>query len=139
EPPIAPRGHRGEDRVHVAALVGQAVLVARRTRLVLEAGQQPFVDETREPLAEDVAPDPERGPEVVEAAGAEARLPDQQQIPVVAQQVGAARDRARPRRGVGAFHADTVSQWVASWYPLAYGSLMQTEAAASWKQTACIL
>src|SRR5207253_5940185 len=69
----------------------------------------------------------------------EARLADQQQVPVVAQQVGAARDRARPRRGVGAFHADTVSQRVASWNPLAYGSLMQTEAAASWKQTACIL
>ena len=39
---------------------------------------------------------PSGGLEVVEAAGAEARLADEQQVPVVAEDVGAAGDGAGP-------------------------------------------
>ena len=109
EPAVAPRRHRGEDRVDVAALVGEPVLVANRTLLVLDTGEHSLVDEQGEVRREDVAPDAERALEVVEPAHAEARLAKQQQVPPVAQHVDGAGDRARPLRRVGACHIDNVS------------------------------
>ena len=68
EPAVAPGGHGGEDRVGVAALLREAVLVAGRVRLVLDPAQQALVDEPVETSGEDVAPDAQRLLEVVEAA-----------------------------------------------------------------------
>ena len=50
-----------------------------------------------------------RGLEVVEPAGSETRLADDQQVPVVAEEVGAAGDGARPSGRVGALHVDYLS------------------------------
>ena len=103
EPAFAPGRHGGKNRVDVSAFVGEAVLAAGRSLLVFDPAEQVFVNETVQSLGEDVASDPERGLEVVEAAGPETRLAQDQQVPVVAEDVDAAGDGARPARCVGAF------------------------------------
>src|SRR5205823_11404144 len=106
EPTLTPSRHSREDRIRVPALVGEPVLEARRALLVLDAREDPFVDKSREPLREDVAPDAELGLEVVEATRAETGLADEQRVPVIAQKIGAAGDGARPPGRVGALHVD---------------------------------
>ena len=110
KPALAPGGHGGEDRVHLATLVGEPVLVAAGVLLVLVPGQECVVDQAGQPPGEDVAPDAQSRLEVVEAARAEAGLADKQQVPVVAEHVGAAGDGAGPARHVGPFHGDQGSR-----------------------------
>ncbi len=69
--------------------------------MVLDAGEEAFVDEAVQSLREDVAADAEGALEVVEAPSAQAGLSDEEQVPVVAEDVGASGDRAGPGRGVG--------------------------------------
>src|SRR5688572_24697471 len=107
EPAAPPGVHGGEHAIGVAALVGQPVLGSRRRGLVLDAVEHTLGDEALEPEGEHVATDAEVALEVVEAAGPEARLPDQQHVPVIAEDVGAAGDVARPVGRVRAPHAGT--------------------------------
>ncbi|MEY2589354.1 MAG: hypothetical protein QOJ67_1338 [Acidimicrobiaceae bacterium] len=97
EPTLAPRGHGGEDRVRIASLLREAVVEPRRVVLVLHLVEQAFVDEAGEPLREDVAADAKRNLEVVEAAGPETGLADEEEVPVIPEHVDAARHRAWPR------------------------------------------
>ena len=110
EPAFAPGRHGGKDRVDASAFVGEAVLTSGRSLLVFDPAEQLFVNETVQSMGEDVASDPERGLEVVEAAGPETRLANDQQVPVVAEDVDAAGDGARPARCVGAFHRNSLSR-----------------------------
>ena len=113
EPALAPCGHRGEDRVRVAAFVGEAILVTGRVLLVLDATQQTLFHKTGEAKAEHVPPNGKFVLEVVEPAGAKAGLADEEQVPVVAEHGGAAGDGARPVGRVDAFHPISLEQWVA--------------------------
>ena len=88
EPTVSPGCHRRQDRVGVASFVGEAVLVADRVLLILDATQEPLFDEPGEAQCEDVAPDPEFVLEIVESSRPEACLADQQQVPVVAEHGG---------------------------------------------------
>ena len=106
EPPVTPRCHRRKDRIHLASLLGQSVLRSGRMALILDALHDPLVDELVEAPREDVATDAELTLEVVEPSGAETRLTDQQQIPVITQHCRAARDRARPVGGIHTLHVD---------------------------------
>ena len=94
EPAVAPCGHRRENRVGVASLVGEAVFVTRRVFLILNPTHQSLVAEAGEPSDEDVAADPECCLKVVEFAGSETRLADEDQVPVVAEDRGATSDGA---------------------------------------------
>ena len=107
EPAPAPCVHRRQHRIGVAPLAGQPVLVAGRVRLVLDSLEDPLVDQAVEADRKHVATDPERPLEVVVAADAEASLADQEDVPVVAEDVRAAGDVAWPGGGVGASHAFT--------------------------------
>ena len=70
--------------------------MAGRVLLVLDPAQQTLLDETVQPLGEDVASCAERLLEVVESTSAETCLTDQEQVPVVAEHGRAAGDGARP-------------------------------------------
>ena len=96
EPFVAPGGHGGENGVHLSPLVGEAVLVAQRSFLVWDPGEQAVVNQSVEVGSEDVPADTERFVEVIESAGSEAGLADDQQIPAVAEEVCAARHSAGP-------------------------------------------
>ena len=99
----------------VSALVGEAILVTDRVLLVLDATQHTLFDEPGEALREHVAPDPEFVLELLEAAGAEAGLADQQQVPVVAEHRSTPGDGAWPIGGVDTLHTASLRRWVASW------------------------
>ena len=86
-PLVAPLTDGGHHRPEVPTLVGQAVLVAQRTFGVRHLRQQTIGDEVVETAGEDVASDAQALLEVVEAAGAEARLTHDQQRPPVAERV----------------------------------------------------
>ena len=133
EPAVAPGRHGGEDRVGVTALLCEPVLVARRVRLVLDPAQQALVHEPVETSGEDVASDTERLLEVVEPASAETGLTDEQQVPVVAEHRRTAGDGARPVGGVGALHALSLEETVASWNVkrLRFGSMMESTGMAA--------
>ncbi len=115
EPAVAPCRHRGQDGVGVPALLGEAVFVASGVLLILDPTQETLFHETGEPLGEDVAPDPELVLELVEAARAQARLADQQEVPMVAEHGSAPCDGAGPVRGIDALHRPSLGQRGAAW------------------------
>src|SRR5207247_7785970 len=73
-PAVPPLAELDQDPVEVDALPRQAILVARRMLAVELTPEDPLGDERRQPVAEDVAGDPDVAPEVLEAANAEAGL-----------------------------------------------------------------
>ena len=80
-PLVAPLSH-GRDHVpQVAALTGEPVFRTRRVLGVGHPPEDPAVDEVVQPLAKDVAGDPEPGLEVVEPGHAEEGVPDDEQTP----------------------------------------------------------
>src|SRR5437764_9289718 len=107
--------------------------MSRRVWLVLDPAQQALVHEPVETSGEDVASDTERLLEVVEPASAETGLTDEQQVPVVAEHGRAAGDGARPVGGVGALHAPSLEEMVASWNvrQLRSGSMMESTGMAA--------
>ena len=96
QPAVTPCGHRREDGVHLSTLVGESIFVTLPAFVVGHPGQHAFFDDAVEPLGQDVPADAERCLKVVEPASAEARLSDDQQVPVVAEHVSGASDGARP-------------------------------------------
>jgi len=91
---VAPLHQRDEDRPEIDALAREPVLEALRTLLVARAPQDTLVDQALEPRLQDVARDPEVALEVVEAAGAEEGVAQDQQRPALADELERAGDRA---------------------------------------------
>ena len=95
-PIAAPSPHRGEHVPECLALIGQAVFVTRRTFFVRNFFQQAFVDQSIEPPRENCARNFQRALEVLEATTAGERFAHHKWRPPITNQVGGARDWARP-------------------------------------------
>ena len=104
-PAVAPARERDDDRVEVAALLGQPVLVARRRLLVAH----PLEDAVRTSFCSRSASRcrvvPRSALEVLEAPHAEERVAQDQQRPAVADDGESAGDRARHPADVPPAHA----------------------------------
>jgi hypothetical protein len=106
---IAPLHQREQRNGQLAALLAQPVLEAWRTLTVGASLQDPFGDEPREAISEDVSRHAQALLELVEAAQAEEGIPDDQQRPALPHELEGARDRAVLTL-VGSFqHAHSVS------------------------------
>src|SRR5712692_991929 len=110
EPPVAPHDDGGQHRIEVAPLRGQPVLEALRSILVLAPLEETLRHEPAEALGEDVASDPERGLEFVEAANAVERFTQHEWRPPVAEKIDGAGDRTGPLREGSPPHRDHSSQ-----------------------------
>jgi len=115
QPLVTERRHNREDRSHVAALVGKAVLVAHRSLLVRHLFQQTLLHEAVEPGRQDVAAGTQLALEFLEPPRTEARLAKYEQRPAVANEVRRAGNRARPSRRIRSGHETIGNVFRAFW------------------------
>ena len=103
---VAPLHEREQDRHQLTALVRQAVFLARPAAglAVLRPLEDPLVDEQGQPLGQEVARALQDAVELLEPRGAVEALADDQQRPLLAQDLQGAGDRAVARLVVGALH-----------------------------------
>src|SRR6266852_3659627 len=90
---VAPLAKRGQRDVEVETLLRQLVLVPLRTLAVEDALEHAFVDQTVEPVSQNVAGDAQALLQLVEAAQAEQYVADDQQRPALADNLEGSRDR----------------------------------------------
>jgi hypothetical protein len=95
-PPVAPGVDGGQHAEEVPALLREHVFVVDRVGLVGPLLQQTGVDQPSQAIREGVPCDAQRPGEPVETGLAVEDLPEDEQRPAVAEQVGRAGDRARP-------------------------------------------
>jgi len=91
---VTPGAERDENRVKREPLLRQAVLVTFWVLAVQPPIENVLLDEHTQPVAQQVARDAEAAPEVLVAADAEERLPDQEHRPALADHCPGLRDRA---------------------------------------------
>src|ERR1700761_5315786 len=91
---VAPGEQREEQRLQVAPLLGQHVLEALRVLAVAAALDDPLLGQRRQPRAEHVGGDAERGLELVEAAAPEEEVAEDQDGPALAEEGQRFGDRA---------------------------------------------
>ena len=92
---VAPLHQRDDRRPQVQALLGQAVLVARRVLLVEAPLEHALLEQPREARLQHVARDAEVGLDLVEAAQAQQHVAHDQQRPALADHLERAGDAAR--------------------------------------------
>jgi hypothetical protein len=109
EPCVAPSNDRGDDGEELPSLLGQNVLVAGRSILVLDALHHFLVAESAETLAENVAADSQVALDLFESADAVAGLPQHQRRPPVTEKIHGPSDRAGPAGKRCSFHGFTLS------------------------------
>lgn len=107
-----PQGH--ENRPQIAALARQPVLVpGPAPRLLVGHGRQDADrDQLAEPVGEHRVREPDMAPEVVETPDPDERVPQDQQRPLLADEIECALDRAVLRAHVEPFHATTLATWL---------------------------
>jgi hypothetical protein len=101
---VAPAHQRDDDRIQIAARVGQVVLVAGRVLGIGPSLQDPGADQGAEPGRERVARGSGAVHHLVEPAVAEEDLADGEQGPFLADDVQGAGDRAGPWLGRDTSH-----------------------------------
>src|SRR4029077_8356516 len=106
-PAIAPARHRDDDRVEVAALLGEPILEARRPVLVSKPLHHVRVDETLQAIGQPVTREAD-GLEVLEPPHAQERVAQDQERPAIADH------GQRPRHRAGEVSDVSPAHW---WVP----------------------